>query len=66
MSLNKAFDRVIDYKNPGGLWFLNPNKVEKMNKEIKKFSRMDLQGIRNAMAMPGKYLLNLNTLFSQS
>ena len=38
----------------GCLWALSPSKVHKMDEEIQKWSKKDLQGIRDAMSAPGE------------
>ena len=32
---------------------MNPNKIQKMNEEVQKWSRKDPQAIKKGMAMPG-------------
>lgn len=60
LSLNKCFAKVETPKVTGNnskkgcLWALNPNKVEKMEDEIAKHRKKDLEAIRNSMAMPEK------------
>jgi hypothetical protein len=46
----------------GCLWALNPEKIEKMEEEIAKHRKKDLEAIKISMAMPGKYF-DLNTTF---
>ena len=36
----------------GCLWALNPLKIHKMDEEVQKWSKKDLQGIRDAMTCP--------------
>ena len=38
----------------GCLWALNPNKAHKMDEEVQKWNKKDLQGIKDAMSMPGE------------
>lgn len=38
----------------GCLWALNPAKAHKMDEEVQKWSKKDLQGIKDAMQYPGK------------
>ncbi|OWF41672.1 forkhead box protein I1-A-like isoform X1 [Mizuhopecten yessoensis] len=60
LSLNKCFAKVETPKVTGNnskkgcLWALNPDKVEKMEDEIAKHRKKDLDAIRNSMAMPEK------------
>lgn len=37
----------------GCLWALNPAKAHKMDEEVQKWSKKDLQGIKDAMQYPG-------------
>ncbi|KAA0201337.1 hypothetical protein HAZT_HAZT000536 [Hyalella azteca] len=57
MSLNKCFEKIEkpvgNNQRKGCLWALNPSKVHKMDEEIQKWSKKDLQGIRDAMSTPG-------------
>ena len=34
---------------------MNPNKIQKMNEEVQKWSRKDPQAIKKGMAMPGNF-----------
>ena len=53
MSLNKCFEKILHTPNGSqGFWAMNPNKMEKMNRELQKWSRIDPQGIKKGMAMP--------------
>ena len=38
----------------GCLWAMNPEKINKMDEEIKKWSRKDPQAIKKAMVYPGR------------
>lgn len=38
----------------GCLWALNPAKAHKMDEEVQKWSKKDLQGIKDAMTYPGE------------
>ena len=67
LSLNKCFAKVDTPKlngnaKKGCLWALNPEKIEKMEEEIAKHRKKDLEAIKISMAMPGKYFY-LNTAF---
>ena len=67
LSLNKCFAKVDTPKlngnaKKGCLWALNPEKIEKMEEEIAKHRKKDLESIKISMAMPGKYFY-LNTTF---
>ncbi|XP_018007956.1 uncharacterized protein LOC108665689 [Hyalella azteca] len=58
LSLNKCFEKIEkpvvsgNNQRKGCLWALNPSKVHKMDEEIQKWSKKDLQGIRDAMSTP--------------
>ncbi|KAF2364455.1 Fork head domain [Trinorchestia longiramus] len=58
LSLNKCFEKIEkpavsgNNQRKGCLWALNPDKVHKMDEEIQKWSKKDLQGIRDAMSAP--------------
>ena len=34
---------------------MNPNKIQKMNEEVQKWSRKDPMAIKKGMAVPGNY-----------
>ena len=61
LSLNKCFAKVETPKMTGNnskkgcLWALNPDKVEKMEDEIAKHRKKDLESIRMCMPKPGQY-----------
>lgn len=59
LSLNKCFAKVDTPKlngnaKKGCLWALNPDKIEKMEEEIAKHRKKDLEAIKLSMAMPEK------------
>ena len=58
LSLNKCFEKIEKPASNGSqrkgcLWAMNPNKIQKMNEEVQKWSRKDPQAIKKGMAMPG-------------
>ncbi|VDH93462.1 forkhead box protein N [Mytilus galloprovincialis] len=60
LSLNKCFAKVDTPKlngnaKKGCLWALNPEKIEKMEDEIAKHRKKDLEAIKLSMSMPGMY-----------
>lgn len=61
LSLNKCFEK-IEKPAPNGaqrkgcLWAMNPEKINKMDEEVQKWSRKDPSAIRKAMVNPGKSL----------
>ena len=66
LSLNKCFEKIEKPASNGSqrkgcLWAMNPNKIQKMNEEVQKWSRKDPMAIKKGMACPGK---NLYTSFS--
>lgn len=58
LSLNKCFEKIEkpvvagSNQRKGCLWALNPAKAHKMDEEVQKWSKKDLQGIKDAMAYP--------------
>lgn len=57
LSLNKCFEKIEKPASNGSqrkgcLWAMNPNKIQKMNEEVSKWSRKDPQAIKKGMAMP--------------
>ncbi|XP_063399633.1 forkhead box protein I1c-like [Mytilus trossulus] len=59
LSLNKCFAKVDTPKlngnaKKGCLWALNPEKIEKMEDEIAKHRKKDLEAIKLCMSMPEK------------
>ncbi|ROT84257.1 uncharacterized protein jumu [Penaeus vannamei] len=58
LSLNKCFEKIEkpvvagSNQRKGCLWALNPAKAHKMDEEVQKWSKKDLQGIKDAMAHP--------------
>lgn len=57
LSLNKCFEKIEKptangNQRKGCLWAMNPNKVQKMNEEVQKWSRKDPQAIKKGMAVP--------------
>jgi len=57
LSLNKCFEKIEKPASNGSqrkgcLWAMNPNKIQKMNEEVQKWSRKDPQAIKKGMAMP--------------
>ncbi|XP_030074960.1 forkhead box protein N4 isoform X2 [Microcaecilia unicolor] len=56
LSLNKCFEKVENKMSgssrKGCLWALNPAKIDKMEEEMQKWKRKDLQAIRRSMANP--------------
>ena len=59
LSLNKCFEKVDSPKlngntKKGCLWALNPAKIEKMEDEIAKHRKKDLDSILKSMSDPGK------------
>ncbi|XP_029427464.1 forkhead box protein N4 [Rhinatrema bivittatum] len=56
LSLNKCFEKVENKTSgssrKGCLWALNPAKIDKMEEEMQKWKRKDLQAIRRSMANP--------------
>ena len=63
LSLNKCFEKIEKpsangtNQRKGCLWAMNPEKVTKMDDEVKKWSRKDPMAIKKAMVYPGKVLL---------
>lgn len=60
LSLNKCFEKVDSPKlngntKKGCLWALNPAKIEKMEDEIAKHRKKDLDSILKSMSDPGLY-----------
>lgn len=60
LSLNKCFEKVDSPKlngntKKGCLWALNPAKIEKMEDEIAKHRKKDLDSILKSMSDPGMY-----------
>ena len=60
--MNKCFAK-IEKPQPsntgarkGCLWALNPEKTQKMEEEVVKWTKKDPAGIRRAMANPGKFV----------
>lgn len=63
LSLNKCFEKVDSPKlngntKKGCLWALNPAKIEKMEDEIAKHRKKDLDSILKSMSDPGKSSFN--------
>ena len=61
LSLNKCFEKIEKPASNGSqrkgcLWAMNPNKIQKMNEEVQKWSRKDPQAIKKGMAIPGMQL----------
>lgn len=58
LSLNKCFEKIEKpstngtNQRKGCLWAMNPEKINKMDEEIKKWSRKDPQAIKKAMVYP--------------
>merc|ERR1712241_729968 len=57
LSLNKCFEKIEKPQSNGSqrkgcLWAMNPNKIQKMNEEVQKWSRKDPQAIKKGMAHP--------------
>ncbi|KAK4305062.1 hypothetical protein Pmani_023027 [Petrolisthes manimaculis] len=58
LSLNKCFEKIEkpvgagSNQRKGCLWALNPAKAHKMDEEVQKWSKKDLQGIKDAMTYP--------------
>lgn len=58
LSLNKCFEKIEkpvvagSNQRKGCLWALNPAKAHKMDDEVQKWSKKDLQGIKDAMQYP--------------
>ncbi|XP_063845896.1 uncharacterized protein LOC135091826 isoform X1 [Scylla paramamosain] len=58
LSLNKCFEKIEkpvvagSNQRKGCLWALNPAKAHKMDEEVQKWSKKDLQGIKDAMQYP--------------
>lgn len=52
MELN-VFSGAGSNQRKGCLWALNPAKAHKMDEEVQKWSKKDLQGIKDAMTYPG-------------
>jgi len=57
LSLNKCFEKIEKPASNGSqrkgcLWAMNPNKIQKMNEEVQKWSRKDPQAIKKGMAVP--------------
>ena len=60
LSLNKCFEKIEKpstngtNQRKGCLWAMNPEKINKMDEEVKKWSRKDPQAIKKAMVYPGR------------
>ena len=74
LSLNKCFEKIEKPASNGSqrkgcLWAMNPNKIQKMNEEVQKWSRKDPMAIKKGMAMPGNvsfcYVLSRFVTFFQ-
>jgi len=58
LSLNKCFEKIEKpsangtNQRKGCLWAMNPEKVTKMDEEVKKWSRKDPMAIKKAMVFP--------------
>lgn len=57
LSLNKCFEKIEKPASNGSqrkgcLWAMNPNKIQKMNEEVQKWSRKDPMAIKKGMAVP--------------
>merc|ERR1719309_264769 len=58
LSLNKCFEKIDKpatsgtNQRKGCLWAMNPEKIQKMDEEVKKWSRKDPQAIKKAMVYP--------------
>jgi len=58
LSLNKCFEKIEKpsangtNQRKGCLWAMNPEKIQKMDEEVKKWSRKDPQAIKKAMVYP--------------
>merc|ERR1712001_611350 len=57
LSLNKCFEKIEKPASNGSqrkgcLWAMNPNKIQKMNEEVQKWSRKDPMAIKKGMACP--------------
>jgi hypothetical protein len=58
LSLNKCFEKIEKpaangtNQRKGCLWAMNPEKVAKMDEEVKKWSRKDPMAIKKAMYYP--------------
>ena len=63
LSLNKCFEKIEKpsangtNQRKGCLWAMNPEKIAKMDEEVKKWSRKDPQAIKKAMVYPGNETL---------
>ncbi|GAB6030953.1 Forkhead box protein N1 [Chamberlinius hualienensis] len=59
LSLNKCFAKVTKptpgKQRKGCLWRLNPDRVEKMDDEVFKWSQKDPNGIKSSMAKPEEF-----------
>ena len=60
LSLNKCFEKIEKPASNGSqrkgcLWAMNPNKIQKMNEEVQKWSRKDPMAIKKGMACPGMF-----------
>ena len=59
LSLNKCFEKIEKpatngtNQRKGCLWAMNPEKITKMDEEVKKWSRKDPMAIKKAMYYPG-------------
>ena len=54
---NKCIEKVVKpalngNKRPVSLWAIKPDKIVKMNMEVQKWTRRDIQAIKKGMAMP--------------
>merc|ERR1719225_1125407 len=72
LSLNKCFEKIEKpsangtNQRKGCLWAMNPEKITKMDEEVKKWSRKDPQAIREAKAMvPRRATLWIWMVFNQ-
>jgi len=58
LSLNKCFEKIEKpsangtNQRKGCLWAMNPEKIQKMDEEVKKWSRKDPMAIKKAMVYP--------------
>ena len=58
LSLNKCFEKIEKpsangtNQRKGCLWAMNPEKITKMDEEVKKWSRKDPMAIKKAMVYP--------------
>ena len=71
MSLNKCFEKIEKPASNGSqrkgcLWAMNPNKIQKMNEEVQKWSRKDPQAIKKGMAMPGTSSFSIDFWYGPS